>query len=179
LEQLPAQLAMGRMTERSYRDEVNVILKVWEDEAFFEKATLEHLEEVFNARERQKEQDEHERKIAERRKRKPAPKATSAKKAEKPKEDEEEDVEMDEGQTPDAGVEDEPAENTRQDAPSAEPEALRPAQGSGQAENKARPTSAGGPGQAPLPDEIPGETAAARARRLRPKAEDMFASDEE
>jgi U2-associated protein SR140 len=28
-------------------------------------------------------------------------------------------------------------------------------------------------------DEVPGETAAARARRLRPKAEDMFASDGE
>ena len=27
--------------------------------------------------------------------------------------------------------------------------------------------------------EIPGETAAARARRLRPRAEDMFASDDE
>jgi U2-associated protein SR140 len=27
--------------------------------------------------------------------------------------------------------------------------------------------------------EIPGETTAARARRMRPKAEDMFASDEE
>jgi U2-associated protein SR140 len=32
---------------------------------------------------------------------------------------------------------------------------------------------------APAPVEIPGETAAARARRMRPKAEDMFASDEE
>ena len=30
-----------------------------------------------------------------------------------------------------------------------------------------------------LVDQVPGETAAARARRKRPKAEDMFASDEE
>ncbi|KAF1920798.1 hypothetical protein BDU57DRAFT_509233 [Ampelomyces quisqualis] len=140
LEYLPVQLGLGRMTERSYRDEVNVILKVWEDESFFEKATLEHLDDVFNARERQKEQQEHDRKVAERRKRKLAPKAASLSTTETAKDEEEEDMDLDEGQTPSA-----------------------------QAEETA---------EAVL-DEIAGETAAARARRLRPRAEDMFASDEE
>jgi U2-associated protein SR140 len=174
LEQLPSALAMGRMTERSYRDEVNVILKVWEDESFFEKATLEHLDEVFNARERQKEQDETERKLAERRKRKLAPKVASAKKTETIKANGEEDMDVDDGQTPDAQGGDDAVDDTPQvAAPDAE---HSPTDADLKApETVEQPVAE----RAAVPDEIPGETAAARARRLRPKAEDMFASDEE
>jgi U2-associated protein SR140 len=179
LEQLPAQLGMGRMTERSYRDEVNVILKVWEDESFFEKATMQHLDDVFNARERQKEQDEHERKLAERRKRKMAPRTTSAKKAETVKGDEEEDMEIDEEETPDVRVEEE--EIVEQSAQlAAPPESVTvPSAEDEPSEIANHPDLASSSRRTSVPDEIPGETAAARARRLRPKAEDMFASDEE
>ncbi|KAF2026193.1 hypothetical protein EK21DRAFT_116088 [Setomelanomma holmii] len=170
LEQLPAQLEMGRMTERSYRDEVNVILKVWEDESFFEKATLQHLDEVFNARERQKEQEELERKAAVRRKRKAASKVVATKNADAVKEDEE-DMEVDDEQTPDVQVEDASNEASAPSATASEPQS----QNARLLEIKERLAAA----KAAVPDEIPGETAAARARRLRPKAEDMFASDEE
>jgi U2-associated protein SR140 len=175
LEQLPAKLEMGRMTERSYRDEVNVILKVWEDEAFFEKATLEHLEEVFNARERQKEQEEQERKLAERRKRKLAPKSVPAKKAQSAQDDGAADMDVDDVPTPDVEVEEEAAEEPVQSLPVPELESTPSAQETSQPAVEA-PVA---PERAPVPDEFPGETAAARARRLRPKAEDMFASDEE
>lgn len=178
LEQMPTHLAMGRMTERSYREEVNVILKVWEEEAFFEKPTLEHLEEVFNARERQKEQDEHERKIADRRKRKAAPKVRS-KEVEDAKKEDDEEMDVDEGQTPEVEAEDEIAQDrTPQTLPDASP-VPQPAEDNQQpeAEIPSRPVPV--PPQPIDVDEIPGETAAARARRLRPKAEDMFASDEE
>ncbi|KAF2818960.1 hypothetical protein CC86DRAFT_375393 [Ophiobolus disseminans] len=172
LAQLPAQLEMGRMTERSYRDEVNIILKVWEDESFFEKATLEHLDEVFNARDRQREQDEHERKLTERRKRKLAPKARPTKQVEESKDEKEnegeEDMEIDEGQTPDVEVDDESGED-RPPSPSPAESPTAPAIQDSETSVLTLP----------MVDEIPGETAAARARRLRPKAEDMFASDEE
>lgn len=171
LEHLPTQLGLGRMTERSYRDEVNVILKVWEDESFFEKATLEHLDEVFNARERQKEQEEHDRKVAERRKRRLAPKVASTRKAENTKDEGEEDMDMEEGQASDIEGEEETIEDT---IPPAEAPKDAPLPSTERTEPESRPA----PARAE-PDEIPGETAAARARRLRPKAEDMFASDEE
>jgi U2-associated protein SR140 len=178
LEQLPTQVAMGRMTERSYRDEVNVILKVWEDESFFDKATMAHLDEVFNARGRQKEQDEQERKIQEKRKRKAAPKARSTKQVEKSKEEGEEEMEVDEVQTPDVEVEDELDDDTTP-APQEEAPVLPLVQDSEPSLTREPSQPEAVPAELPTPDEIPGETAAARARRLRPKAEDMFASDEE
>jgi U2-associated protein SR140 len=190
LEQLPARLDMGRMTEKSYRDEVNVILKVWEDESFFEKTTMQHLDEVFNARERQKEQDEHERKLAERRKRKMAPKPTSTRKrevvkdeedveAEPEAEEEEEDMEVDEGRTPDVQREEGVVEDPVQLAAPSEPASLPSAGESQPLPTDRHPEVESASSQAQVSEEIPGETAAARARRLRPKAEDMFASDED
>jgi len=181
LEQLPAQIAMGRMTERSYRDEVNVILKVWEDEAFFEKATMAHLDEVFNARERQKEQDEQDRKIQERRKRKAAPKARSIKIAESSntKVEAEDEMEVDEVMTPDVDLEDDAGEEAAQSASPEKAAIFAPVEDIETPKSDAVPEPEAIPEPAPVQDEIPGETAAARARRLRPKAEDMFASDEE
>jgi U2-associated protein SR140 len=168
LEQLPTQLEMGRITQSSYRDEVNLILKVWQDEHLFDESTLSHLDEAFNARERQKEEEEQTRKLAERRKRKgnivrKAPTTTTTDAEAEAKAEEEQDTRMDidEGEddaaTPgtDAELVEETTEPTpQQDVPK---------------ELSTQPTE----------PEIPGETAAARARRLRPKAEDMFASDEE
>jgi U2-associated protein SR140 len=179
LEQLPAQLELGRMTERSYRDEVNVILKVWEDESFFEKATLEHLEEVFNARERQREQEEHERKVAERRKRKAAPKVATAQETEVAKDDDEEEIEVDDERASSVPAEITPVAPSASSAAEAEPTYMAPPEANPPPEFKNHAAFAASSDRAPDPDEIPGETAAARARRLRPKAEDMFASDEE
>jgi U2-associated protein SR140 len=170
MEQLPTQLGMGRMTERSYREDVNSMLKVWEHESLFDKAMLEHFDEVFNGRERQKEQEDYERKVAERRKNQVVPKATSAEKEEMAQDNEAEgmDMDIDKEQTPDAQGEDAIIEDSA-------PEILNHSSTSEPPEVAAQP----GPARASAPDEIPGETAAARARRLRPKAEDMFASDEE
>jgi U2-associated protein SR140 len=172
LEQLPAQLEMGRMTERSYRDEVNVILKVWQDEHLFDGPTLNQLDEAFNARERQKEEEEQARRLAERRKRKGnvVRKAVSTGGED---EDEDEKMHVDEetgndgaeggsGQTPEAGAtEGTIGESAAESTLSREESA---------AESIKRQSEA---------DVIPGETAVARARRLRPRAEDMFALDED
>ena len=161
LEQLPSQLEMGRMTERSYRDEVNVILKVWQDEHLFDESTLSHFDEAFNARERQKEEEEQARRLAERRKRKSnvVRKAVST-----GGEDGDEDEKM--------HVDDE----TRNDGAEGDMD-----QASGmEAEEVPVATDAVEPALAqPEADVIPGETAVARARRLRPRAEDMFALDED
>ena len=162
LEQLPAQLEMGRMTERSYRDEVNVILKVWQDEHLFDEPTLNHLDEAFNARERQKEEEEQARRLAERRRRKGnvVRKAVSS-----GGDDEDEEMQVDgearghvEGaadQTAGVGAEGAVAEERE----GAEEAAACKRQSEGEV--------------------VPGETAVARARRLRPRAEDMFALDED
>ncbi|KAG9379755.1 SWAP multi-domain protein [Pyrenophora tritici-repentis] len=153
LEQLPTQLEMGRMTERSYRDEVNSILRVWQDERLFDEGPLRHIDEAFNARERQKEEEEQAKRLAEKRKRKGkvVRRAVSAS-ADEQSEDrmDVDDAQTPEAATPDAPVMEEPAE-------------------------QAVPEEVPKPAPQPL---IPGETAVERARRLRPKAEDMFALDD-
>ena len=173
LEQLPAQLEMGRMSERSYRDEVNSVLKLWQDEHLFDETTLNRLDETFNARERQKEEEEQARRLAEKRKRKGnvVRKATTDKDA--GNDEDEAAMDVDEEDEPATN----PAGNESTETPqAATPEITAPAEAAVLIDPKdsspVAPTSAS-------VEEIPGETAAARARRLRPKAEDMFASDEE
>ncbi|KAF1830490.1 hypothetical protein BDW02DRAFT_572949 [Decorospora gaudefroyi] len=170
LEQLPAQLEMGRMTERSYRDEVNAILKVWQDEHLFDELTLTHFDQAFNARERQKEQEEQARKRAERRNRKGGvvPKTVTtpdADEGEHEKMDVDMDMGMDEGGP--AGAAAGEAGRTRQAV-------VEEGAAVAQSNEESRELANGR-----FEAEISGETAAARARRLRPRAEDMFASDEE
>jgi U2-associated protein SR140 len=164
LEQLPVQVEMGRMTERSYRDEVNVILKVWQEEHLFDEATLNHLDEAFNARERQKEEDEQAKRLAERRKRK----NNVVRKSTTNDAGEEEKMDVDDEED----AEDVAADDVNQTPQESTPEV--PA-----ASEVVAPTLPEEPKQLPEPDIIPGETAAARARRLRPRAEDMFASDDD
>lgn len=169
LEQLPAKLEMGRMTERSYRDEVNVILKVWQDEHLFEQSVLDQLDEAFNARERQKELDEQARRAAEKRKRK----GNVVRKEVTAQSDVNNDVEDAEMADEEPQAVDDAAEPPQADLPESAVtsiETVVPVQVATVIENA--------PSQ-PSVEEIPGETAAARARRLRPKAEDMFASDGE
>ncbi|KAJ4305484.1 hypothetical protein N0V90_001015 [Kalmusia sp. IMI 367209] len=169
LERLPSTLSMGRLAENQYRDDVNAILKVWMDEHLFEKGTLEELERAFNERRREREQEEVERRAVEKRR---ARKGVVQKKASGAESGE--DVEMDDvrdvggvdGANEEEGTPMEVETGTLAEAPA--PEAANE-DVSNQDETK----------QNTEPSEIPGETAAARARRLRPKAEDMFASDEE
>lgn len=166
LQKLPAQLEMGRMTERSYRDEVNSILTVWKDEHLFDKPALEHLDEAFNARERQKEQDEQERKLAEKRnKRKAAPKTSASTIVEAEDVGDKMDVDFEEGEDIVA------LDGSNDGTPQTVPDTATPA------EQEVKPA----PKEISVTEapEVPGETAAARARRLRPRAEDMFASDGE
>jgi U2-associated protein SR140 len=168
LEKLPAKLEMGRMTERTYRDEVNSILTVWKDEHLFDKPTLEHLDQAFNARERQKEQDEQERRLLEKRnKRKVAVKPTTSTKTGDSLEDDKMEIDQEDGQDINA------LDGSNDGTPQAVPD-LAPVE----PEDKVTEPTLTENAVAAAP-EIPGETAAARARRLRPKAEDMFASDGE
>ncbi|KAH9877491.1 hypothetical protein IAQ61_002858 [Plenodomus lingam] len=176
LEKLPVRLDMGRMTERSYRDEVNVILKVWQDEHLFEQNVLDQLDEAFNAKERAKEAEEQARRMVERRKKKAAivkKPVTKDRDLEvgKAGEEEDEDMDLDDDQGDNADEAKEPSQIATPDRAASKDEVAGP-----EAEEKhveqAKPV-------APVVEEIPGETAAARAKRLRPKAEDMFASDGE
>ncbi|KAJ4377913.1 hypothetical protein N0V83_000743 [Neocucurbitaria cava] len=156
LERLPRQLQMGLVTKRTYRKDVNAILDAWTDDHTYLKPTLDHFDEAFNAGEKRKEKEEEARREMgqkSRSKGKVVLKSTATPDAEN--EGEEAGMDIDEvvQQTSDitAPVEDVVA--------SIEPQETAPSSG---------PAA-----------EVPGETAAARARRLRPKAEDMFASDEE
>ncbi|KAF2852298.1 hypothetical protein T440DRAFT_466994 [Plenodomus tracheiphilus IPT5] len=176
LEKVPARLEMGRMTERSYRDEVNVILKVWQDEHLFEQIVLDQLNEAFNARERAKEAEEQARKLVERRKKKGAIAKKAVTKDTSVEEGRvEEDGEMDvdgEGQGDDAEEANDSSHVATPDVTTTTEHTTGPAGVQEKPVEQTRPA-------VPVVEEIPGETAAARARRLRPKAEDMFASDGE
>ncbi|KAF2133437.1 hypothetical protein P153DRAFT_363625 [Dothidotthia symphoricarpi CBS 119687] len=177
LEKIPAQVEMGRMTEKSYRDEVNTILTVWQNEHLFDKTTLDHLDKAFNEREQQKEQEELERKQTEKRSKRKHNVVSRVKADIDPGSEEEQekmdvdvDVDEEEGQeiNNNDGANDEKAMPSR-------PHSETPTE---------RQDNAAPPAKVPtqvqdVPEEVPGETAAARARRLRPKAEDMFASDGE
>lgn len=157
LQRLPVQLEMGRMTEKTYRDEANSILSVWKDEHLFDKPALEHLDAAFNAQERQREQAEQERKVAEKRSRRKAVKATPGARLHNDNMEEEMDVEEGKMEEDEMVVEQEGEKVNALDGSNDTPTLDAPA----------------------AEAEMAGETAAARARRLRPRAEDMFASDGE
>jgi U2-associated protein SR140 len=170
LERLPAKLEMGRMTEKTYREDVNTILAVWKEDHLFEDATLKHLDDAFNARERQKEEEEQARRVAERRRRKGN--VTRKVPTSESKTEDAENEEADQGVDGEETMEDWQAEN---DACSQTASQMR----SPTPEAPEVQTEVTVPAEVPKDVEIPGETAVARARRLRPKAEDMFALDEE
>jgi U2-associated protein SR140 len=163
LEQLPAQLGMSFSNVPKYRGEVNAVLEVWREEHALAQANFDHLDEVFNARENQKAEEVRVRRQMEQRKRKgkvvlKTPTATEA------DQDGDEKMDVDEKDEEDVST---------PEAPSPAEEAVEEAAASTPPQDVLKV-----PAQSTEP-EIPGETAAARARRLRPKAEDMFASDEE
>jgi U2-associated protein SR140 len=201
LETLPSHLSLGRLSEKEYRDSVNEILAFWEKEFLFEADLLTYFDHAFNFRKREKEQKEREKRLAAKRTKKkgvvPQKRIADLDGAvdndnddeyEDENDDENNDAADDDAQMEEqadvAGVDKLDGANNGQVAPHAPDVALgvddtgpsadaneemKPMEGLAQQEGKHSVT----------PAEIPGETAAARARRLRPKAEDMFASDEE
>jgi len=173
LEQLPARLEMGRMTERTYREDVNGILAVWTGDHLFDEKTLKELDDAFNRREREREELEVQRRAAEKRRRKGVVvrKASNPEAKEEGEQDEQGmDVDVDEdGQDAKDGARSHSPTASQMGEP--EPEAV--------VKDEVVAPEVVVPANPPKVVEIPGETAVARARRLRPKAEDMFALDEE
>ncbi|KAI4700554.1 hypothetical protein J4E81_003515 [Alternaria sp. BMP 2799] len=176
LEQLPQKLEMGRMTERTYREDVNAILAVWTGDHLFDEKTLKELDDKFNRREREREEVEVQRRAAEKRRRKGVVVRKPANsEADKEGEDGEQTMDLDEG-----------AEDTKDEfrspSPAANQEPERPvteAEAEAAVKDEVVAPEVVVPADPPKVVEIPGETVVARARRLRPKAEDMFALDEE
>lgn len=168
LERLPTSLDMGKLAKNLFREEINNILRVWTEEHTFEKGILERFDNAFNGPTREKEQEEAERKAEEKRKAKKGTVPVPV-----PKKREVEIKAKDGGAAEAAVVNNQQEESTPMDIDEAP---VAPA-------IEAPPTSADAmvaeSSKSTDPPEIPGETAAARARRLRPKAEDMFASDDE
>lgn len=149
LEQLPGLEGWGRIETNHFKEEVNKILSFWQEESVFSDDILREFDEAFNWRQMMKEWDDEERE--ERR--------LAEKKAK--------------GSQPVKGIkvtaEDEAMEIDTNDDNTAEIESAN------HQSQEQQPT----PATVESLVEVPGETAAARARRMRPKAEDMFASDEE
>jgi U2-associated protein SR140 len=176
LESLPSRLSMGRMGETQYRDEINAILKVWDEEILFDKDTLARLDEVFNARKRQKEQDELDRKLAERRVQKKVAVVRKPTKTQPSEDDDRMDIDQVDGAAIIGmdGASDEKVTSAPPGNPTLPTEEAPHMSEPTEPEKKEAEVE-----QSTTVLEIPGESAAARARRLRPKAEDMFASDGE
>ncbi|KAI4612885.1 hypothetical protein J4E80_006940 [Alternaria sp. BMP 0032] len=176
LEQLPQKLEMGRMTERTYREDVNGILAVWTGDHLFDEKTLKELDDAFNRREREREEAEVQRRAAEKRRRKGVVvRKTANPGADKEEDGEEQAMDVDEGAEEEKDGLRDPSPTASQMA-SQEPEALPSAEAEADTVVKEEVVV---PKVVDKVVEIPGETAVARARRLRPKAEDMFALDEE
>ena len=145
----------------------------------FDEKTLKELDDAFNRREREREEVEVQRRAAEKRRRK----GVVVRKASNPeasKEGEEGEQAMDVDDNEDV------KEEVRSPSPTAgqmeEPEPERPvaeAEAEAVVKEEVVPPEVVVPADPRKVVEIPGETAVARARRLRPKAEDMFALDEE
>ncbi|KAI4930998.1 uncharacterized protein J4E92_004832 [Alternaria infectoria] len=176
LEQLPQKLEMGRMTERTYREDVNAILAVWTGDHLFDEKTLKELDDAFNRREREREEGEVQRRAAEKRRRK----GVVVRKASHPEAKEEGD-----GEVMDVDADEDGRDvkgEVRSPSPTASQEPERPiaeAETEAVVKDEVVVPEVVVPADPPKVVEIPGETAVARARRLRPKAEDMFALDEE
>ncbi|KAI4698310.1 uncharacterized protein J4E84_001446 [Alternaria hordeiaustralica] len=177
LEQLPQKLEMGRMTERTYREDVNAILAVWTGDHLFDEKTLKELDDKFNRREREREEGEVQRRAAEKRRRK----GVVVRKPSNPEAKEE-------GEQDEQGmdIDEDAKDGARSPSPTAsqmgepEPEQLvAEADAEAVVKEEVVVPDPVVPVDPPKVVEIPGETAVARARRLRPKAEDMFALDEE
>ncbi|PVI06092.1 hypothetical protein DM02DRAFT_610056 [Periconia macrospinosa] len=171
LETIPNREKMQLWGRTNFRKHVNSVLDVWKHEHIVDKAILKHMDDAFNERERQKLDAVKEQKAAERRAKKMRQKAQENLEYFKKHPlglDGAMDEEEDEVTSADA------SENESEDVE--EVEAVAAGAGSETIQDD-------GAGIGEVDDntavEMPGESAAARARRLRPKAEDMFISDGE
>jgi U2-associated protein SR140 len=177
LDKLPERLQLGKLSEGTYREEVQSILEVWGKETLFDKASMTLFDNAFNERKRieKQERDQAARKKQPKKISMPKKVASKGSPAQDAMEvDNSDDVVM--GNMD--GANDEPTPPPQEVIESVEAETPKESVNA-ISEPKEDPPRKSEIKQAPAPVEIPGETAAARARRMRPKAEDMFASDEE
>ncbi|CAI6340120.1 unnamed protein product [Periconia digitata] len=176
LETVPSRCRMGLVARNHFRADVNYILKIWMDEQLFENSILEHIDDAFNERQRRKDQEELDKK-AERRRQRKRQAAAAASTASKPMlgMDGAMDVEKMEEDSSEDGEEG----TARADAMEVEREAMESEPSSAPQHYAGTEMEEDVGRRAAAVDKMGGETAAARARRLRPKAEDMFASDGE
>lgn len=173
LDTVPQQLQLGRTSEAQFRSDVNKVVEAWKEEILFTPDILDQFDNAFNWRKKQKEKEEQERKQAERRaaKAKISTEASVSGMQVDGAADDAMQIDVD-----DASKRKE-VENTnthpqgmeKQDQQSMQEQSLSPEKSAANSSSDLQN----------VPSEVPGETAAARARRMRPKAEDMFASDEE
>ncbi|KAF1959655.1 hypothetical protein CC80DRAFT_489763 [Byssothecium circinans] len=174
LERLPSQVSLGRVAETQYRDEINAILNVWKHEHLFE--NLDAFDDAFNEPTRQREQEEHEKKLAERRH---LNKGASKLKTANPGNSEDNDR-MDIDQDDGKAISTMDGANDEKDLPAPHGIPASTTEDAGHSPTlREHATTKRAESKGVDAVEIPGETAAARARRLRPKAEDMFAFDGE
>jgi U2-associated protein SR140 len=191
LDTLPAQLGMGLLAEKKFRDSVNEILEVWDKASTYEPEILKHFVVAFNSRKEKLAEEEQIRKRAEKpRKNRGVVPQKRITQLDGPannydhdsgSNDEEDAMDLDDNGLAVIGA----AVATTTHINNLAAVSALVAANDYQATADAFATETTGKmatgmkAQSEAVSEIPGETAAARARRLRPKAEDMFASDEE
>ncbi|PSN66847.1 hypothetical protein BS50DRAFT_573642 [Corynespora cassiicola Philippines] len=183
LELLPERLEMGLFLKTHFRKQVNEFLDAWKEMRLFDESILNTFDEQFNAKESLEEREKKNDQLMRRRQ---EMRARQAKQAEAGEAEGNNDGEAADGMDMDMDV-DYDGESDPEGAEDAE-DAI-----DGEQANPSKQLEDDVKGDAPpvpqqqvpqqtpvkVVDEIPGESEAARARRMRPKAEDMFASDEE
>ncbi|KAF2678480.1 hypothetical protein K458DRAFT_423170 [Lentithecium fluviatile CBS 122367] len=174
LETLPSAFLLGQLSKTHYRDEIKATLDLWKDEKLFDPHILDHIDNAFNARQNAKEQAEAERKLVEKRKRKRGTVPQTALGVGRAGNGAQMDMDQDDA----AAIGSMDGANDSRDSPKGPTVSTRVEEANSEPELM-EDVAQQEPKLSAAPVEIPGETAAARARRLRPKAEDMFAFDED
>jgi U2-associated protein SR140 len=205
LETLPTKLRMGKLVMAQFRQDVDYVIGFWQNDRLFSPQVLEHIDNAFNERRRQKEEADRQRKQEEQRKRASRNPATGSIPPPKVEGGVDEGAEL---ETNNRAADRKLLDNTNHELqqsserltdnqqtsnyqhldsrkpPEAETTPSQPSRSESLVQDRSmRASESIRPGSESTRDsefrEIPGETAAARARRMRPKAEDMFASDDE
>ncbi|KAF2712522.1 hypothetical protein K504DRAFT_464611 [Pleomassaria siparia CBS 279.74] len=174
LDNLPVRLHIGKFSEATFREEVNSVLEVWGKETLFDKKTLGLFDDAFNGRKRIEKQEREQANRKKQPKRVKMPdRAVSGE--EELDVDNNDDVNMG---NMDGAADEAPSRSPQEVIESVETEPPKELVEIMTKSQQDAPVVEEGQ-KTPVPVETLGETGAARARRMRPKAEDMFASDEE
>ncbi|KAF2660560.1 hypothetical protein K491DRAFT_688301 [Lophiostoma macrostomum CBS 122681] len=194
---LDKRLDMGRQRKADYVVEVDNVIGTWRKEWTFGSELLDHFDNAFNGPRREREMAEEQKKKAEKRERSGKERNQTIGKvlAKGGAEDEDPRTDVDEQRTIENTNDSEQPPSTVNQSGSSSLQLSSHSTTSQIGRNRSvspnrsiskeevNPKSAYWAEQSLLKTanaaDIPGETAAARARRTRPKAEDMFASDED